>query len=278
MLFCRRNVHKLHRTMTVPFPVNWEEEVSSTMDVARDRISKTNADPIFAIIAKHQTKGRGTHGREWKSSDGNLYMTLAFDRKMLPCPLTLTPLKVGTLLVPIITSEVQSDCKVTLKWPNDVLIDGCKVCGVLIEMEKNHFVVGIGCNINSSPKIVRTGAEGARPATHVLQHVSSGDGENCDDVIDPETCRRSVAEGIVAAFSHWLCPIEAKVESATDIIATANAMMSREPQLVRLDGVAEGHDAAGRMVQPLQINADGTLQVVDGATGVEETLVSDYLW
>jgi len=172
---------------------------------------------------------------------------------------------------------VNPACNVALKWPNDVLIDGAKVCGVLIEMEHDHFVVGVGCNINSSPEIVRTGAEGARPATHVLRHRLATAGSGSEDAGGAEACRTEVAEGIIAAFGDWLCPPVARMETAADVVAAANVHLSQEPQAVRLDGVAEGQDAGGRWVQPLRVNADGTLQVRDEASGAEETLITDYL-
>ena len=107
---------------------------------------------VFAVVAKHQTLGRGTHGREWKSSSGNLYMTLSFHRSLVThFPLHLTPLKynsvvflsysisfliipvyrIGSILVPCVRKYVLSngnDNTVALKWPNDILINNAKVC------------------------------------------------------------------------------------------------------------------------------------------------------
>lgn len=192
-------------------------------------------------------------------------------------------------MVSVIASQVHGDmrCGVALKWPNDVLIAGGKASGVLIEMEGSHFVVGIGCNINSSPEIKCTGAEGARPATHVMRHrlpagqsPTAAQDEDAEQQVQAaaESCRLAVAEGILAAFAGWLVPSDARMESAADIVATANALLSRDIQLVRLDRAAEGYSAAGREVRPLRVNPDGTLQVVDAATGVQEALITDYLW
>ena len=59
---------------------------------------------------------------------------------------------------------------VSLKWPNDVLINGEKVSGVLIEMEKDHLIIGIGCNIGTAPVVVDTGPNGGRQATCLYKH------------------------------------------------------------------------------------------------------------
>lgn len=77
------------------FQIHWVEEVSSTMDYARSILNErrdSNIKHHFAVIAKHQVSGRGTHGRVWESSSGNLYCTVCFPIQSIPCPVQLTPL------------------------------------------------------------------------------------------------------------------------------------------------------------------------------------------
>lgn len=113
-------------------PICWLKNVSSTMDVAKELLSSP-PDPLrdhelFAVVAENQRKGRGTHGRQWLSGQKNLYLTLVVSRSALPpIPLTLTPLRVGTLIASAIQARVTSGAQVKLKWPNDVLISGKKV-------------------------------------------------------------------------------------------------------------------------------------------------------
>lgn len=140
------------------------DEVSSTMDKAKEMATEAatvNELPIFAVLADNQTKGRGTRGRNWFSSSNNMFLTVSIKLDSLPIAWTLIPLKVGTLIYPHIkamttknnaTSELAD---VKLKWPNDVLINGRKVCGVLIEIEKNRMLIGIGCNVGSAPAVVQ---------------------------------------------------------------------------------------------------------------------------
>ena len=79
------------------------------------------------MVARRQTNGRGTKGRTWVSPPGNLFMTIAINLSLVPIPLTLVPLRIGTLIAPIMQSFVSDDSAVFLKWPNDVLIQQKKV-------------------------------------------------------------------------------------------------------------------------------------------------------
>jgi Biotin/lipoate A/B protein ligase family len=116
----------------------WSDAVNSTMDAARSLIAShtaaTTADSaskssihegvgVIAIGASKQINGRGTRGRSWVGYDGNLFLTVAVPQASIPVPLSLTPLRIGTLLAPdIMRRVIKSGATVTLKWPNDVLI------------------------------------------------------------------------------------------------------------------------------------------------------------
>lgn len=74
------------------------------------------------------------------------------------------------MIGPSIQARITSGAKVTLKWPNDVLVDNRKICGVLIEIENGMIIVGIGCNVRSAPSIDRTGPQGGRPSVRISNH------------------------------------------------------------------------------------------------------------
>ena len=63
---------------------------------------------------------------------------------------------------------------VFLKWPNDVLIDKKKVCGILMEMEDDYLLIGIGCNVMVAPIIENEGDDSGRQSTCVVDHIHSG--------------------------------------------------------------------------------------------------------
>lgn len=70
----------------------WLDDVSSTMDVAKEFIISKGGEP-FAVVANRQLSGRGTRGRAWNSELGNLYMTVGFPVSAVKMRLTLVPLR-----------------------------------------------------------------------------------------------------------------------------------------------------------------------------------------
>ena len=115
------------------------DEVESTNETA----TSFPADSV--IIATRQTKGRGRYGRKWESPTGNLYLSAVvsdFGKK--------TPLL--AFLAGVSVAEALTEFKVRLKWPNDVLLNGGKVAGILLERtEKNTVIIGIGINVANAP-------------------------------------------------------------------------------------------------------------------------------
>lgn len=128
----------------------WQDlpTVGSTNDYAAALSSNPPAEK-FVISAVEQTKGRGRRGRSWLCLPGNLFMTLALkgelqDINFLPFITSLALLKT--------IKGLDADLDVVLKWPNDVLVKGAKVSGILLEKPENEYIiVGIGVNIQASP-------------------------------------------------------------------------------------------------------------------------------
>jgi BirA family biotin operon repressor/biotin-[acetyl-CoA-carboxylase] ligase len=137
-------------------------EVDSTMDSAKSQANSVS-NVLFGVYTPRQLKGRGTRGRSWQSVDGNLFMTVGIPTDRINIPLHLCPLRVGTLILPSIQRRINSVAY--LKWPNDVLINDDKVCGILIEVENGYMYAGIGCNIVGSPPIPTEGADAGRDPT-----------------------------------------------------------------------------------------------------------------
>jgi BirA family biotin operon repressor/biotin-[acetyl-CoA-carboxylase] ligase len=128
-------------------------QVGSTMDLARRAAGR--GYPSGAIVAaEEQVAGRGRAGRGWVSPPGvNLYLTLIFyaDAPDLRRLAYLTPLAVA-LAIEETARQNGIDLRTDLKWPNDVLIGGRKVAGVLIETDvvndRPAAFVGVGINVN----------------------------------------------------------------------------------------------------------------------------------
>ncbi|MBR3912688.1 MAG: biotin--[Alphaproteobacteria bacterium] len=96
------------------------------------------------VIAERQTNGRGRNGRVWHSLDGNLFLSV-----VLPAYGVNTPLL--SFVTGVALGEALSDFNVRLKWPNDVLLNGAKVAGILLEAQADKVIAGFGVNICRCP-------------------------------------------------------------------------------------------------------------------------------
>jgi len=131
------------------------KSVTSTNDVAINLI-KGKKKETGCIYAGIQTKGRGTQGRKWVSETGNLFGSIFF-----PLKNNYPSFSEFSMINPVIISEViKKFCKkkkISFKWPNDVFVDGRKICGILQEIitynGKKFLIIGIGINIVSNPNI-----------------------------------------------------------------------------------------------------------------------------
>lgn len=123
------------------------DDIPSTMDWAREKVQQ-GAPDFTAVTAKVQTQGRGRQGRQWDSPEGNLYFSFLMRVPAEICGLMSLSLAIALhdALKPLVNADI------TLKWPNDVLIDGRKIAGILIEREGDAAVVGIGVNVKHAPE------------------------------------------------------------------------------------------------------------------------------
>ena len=129
------------------------DSVDSTNNVAIRRIKRGKVKPTL-IIANSQKKGRGQYGRKWTSYRGNIFISIYF---ILRKKITIKTYsrKIYTTIKKSLQKFVNE--KITIKLPNDLLIRGSKVCGILQETithnKNRYFIVGIGINLIKSPKI-----------------------------------------------------------------------------------------------------------------------------
>lgn len=127
-------------------PVFYLAAVDSTHEEAKRRLDQ-KADPPFLIVAEEQLAGRGRRGREWLSEPlVGIWMTLAVP-KARPAPEWFAYTFAASLAVGEAIGE-QTDLSVQLKWPNDVLLNEKKCCGILLEIHPSAVLIGIGINVN----------------------------------------------------------------------------------------------------------------------------------
>lgn len=132
-------------------------EVGSTNAVAMQRARSGEPGPLW-ILADVQSEGHGRRGRPWQSPPGNLYASY-LERRLWPGPLlAMLPLAAAVALREALAGVAGLDGRIRLKWPNDVLIDGRKTAGILLESLSFAdgacaLVAGFGVNVASTPSI-----------------------------------------------------------------------------------------------------------------------------
>ena len=128
------------------------KSVNSTNDVAIKLIK--NGKNTGIIVSDKQRKGRGRNGNKWISLKGNLFVSL-FHQIKKKDKIEKLNLKNCKIIKSILKKYVTSDIKI--KFPNDLLIKGKKICGILQEIiihnRKRFLILGIGINISSNPQI-----------------------------------------------------------------------------------------------------------------------------
>ncbi len=130
------------------------QETDSTMNEAMT-LARKGCPDFSVVVAQRQTRGRGRMQRTWQSADGGLYFTVVV-RPAIPMMLAgLVNLAAAIDMADLLRSLYQVDAR--LKWPNDILVDKRKICGVLSQMEAEgdqvvHMNIGIGLNVNNAPQ------------------------------------------------------------------------------------------------------------------------------
>jgi len=132
-------------------------EAPSTMDLAKD-LARKGCPAFTTVVAGRQAQGRGRLRRVWSSEEGGLYFTVVL-RPRIPVRWSS---RVNFLASFTLASILRQGYGVDagLKWPNDILVGGRKLCGLLSEMESegeqvNFINIGIGLNVNNDPPKVQ---------------------------------------------------------------------------------------------------------------------------
>lgn len=201
------------------------------------------------VVAERQSAGRGRLGRQWESGRGNLYASALVPPPRSEPPTALTfaaALAARDAVAAHVAGEARDN--VRLKWPNDVLLGGRKVAGILLESPGGAVVAGIGINVAHHPEATRW------PATHL------GGGVGVDAVLGT----------LQARFEHWRAVLDrdgfAPVRAAwTDAAWGLGSEVVVETGNRRIVGTARGLDASGALR-------------IDTPTGAETVSAGEVAW
>lgn len=227
--------------------------VDSTNDEAMDRAIAGAELPLW-VTAERQTVGRGRQGAHWTSEKGNLYASIAVD-VMSSLRLSDLPIVASVALFDAICTHLPDElaARLSIKWPNDILLAGRKVSGILAESQSAganafHAVVGFGVNLKTYP------AETRYPATDLAEHGVA---------LKPELMFRALAVSMGDRLDQWQgSPKSGFAEIRTAWLARASGLGG--PLDVRLPsetlaGTFQDMDGDGRLVLRLP---DGDLRTI----------------
>ena len=246
--------YRIVRSPDTPYPweipereshIHFFDTAGSTMDIARE-LARKGCPDFTVVIAETQTSGRGRMDRSWWSPEGGLYFTLVMRPRI---PSVMSPL-VNFCAAFVLARSLQEFCDVEarVKWPNDVLIQGRKVSGMLSEMEaagdQVSFVnIGIGINMNNElpPDL---------PSATSIKNISG------------KTCSRK------AFLSEFLDRLENRIHQpdlakVIEEWKSCSATLGQQVRIVSRQGITEGKavdvDSNGALVVR---TADGTIKKI----------------
>ena len=234
-------------------PVLILDETDSTNAEARRRAEAGEVGPLW-IAARRQTAGRGRRGRQWGSDSGNLASTLLLLTRKSPAEAAQLTFA-ASLAVADLLDRYVPPALVTIKWPNDVLLDGRKTSGILIESGPAPagglwLAVGIGENLSQTP------GETERPATCIAEHLNQG--------VASAPSVDEAAQALAETFGVWLDrwttlgfqPFpDAWTARTPGLHGPCTARLTNET----LTGTADGVEADGSLRLKLP---DGSLRVI----------------
>ncbi|KAJ55549.1 biotin--acetyl-CoA-carboxylase ligase [Actibacterium mucosum KCTC 23349] len=218
------------------------DEVDSTMAEAARR-APTLTTPTW-ILARSQTAGRGRRGRAWRNPWGNFAATLIYRPDGPPDQVALRSF-VAALALYDALSKVVPPAKLSLKWPNDVLLGGGKVAGILLEStgvagQVNWLSIGIGINLTQAPSMAEV-EPGAVPPVAVAEFTTARlrpEGVLFELAVAFDALERSFATyGFEPIRNRWLAHAAKLGETITARVGSDNIV-----------GVFDTVDAAGNLV------------------------------
>ena len=208
------------------------DSVGSTNDEAA-HLADAGATEGTVVWAREQTGGRGRRGRHWVSPVGNLYSSTI----LRPDCAAPRATELGFVAALAVSDIVPAGRDVRVKWPNDVMVDGGKVAGILLESSigqggaVEHVVAGIGVNVGFAPQVAEMRYPGA---------ALGGSVEEALERLTRALCRRLEEwrrEGFAAVRAAWLdragpLGIEVDVRLGEELVRGRFAGLDREGALL----------------------------------------------
>ena len=241
---------------------SYSEQCLSTNTVAIGEARQANAMALITprlYLTDHQTAGRGRHGRTWLSGSGNLAFSLRVDASELSsASLQILSLGMGVAVAQAIEFHQAPTC-VRLKWPNDLIMGGGKVGGILTECSSSSsrwVVVGVGVNVNDAP----AASEFKNEETSGLRTLPRSISQVVGRAIDPI----ELFGAVVRQMIQW---IDALGDSGDAAKGPANDILSEYRSRCTLDNETIHYTVGGQLAVGVcrGVNSSGALIVETNA-------------
>lgn len=239
------------KTMIMGKEIHLLREVVSTNTLAMSMATDGSPEGT-AVIAETQTGGRGRLGRKWISPKGNLYLSVVL-RPNIPTHKAPLITLMGAVAV---ATAIRKTCglKADIKWPNDILISGRKVSGLLTEMSAEqdrirHIVLGIGVDVNMEMEELPSEVRG------LTTTLSAESGAK----INRTTLLQQVLRDLESWYQKLLINDADVLEEWKRLTMTIGSRVMVSGAGETLEGLAQGVDNEGRLVIRLD---DGALRTV----------------
>ena len=145
---------------TIALPQGWTLQAFDCLGSTNEEAAKhaeAGAGEGSVIVARQQVSGRGRRGRHWQSPPGNAYSSVIVRPQCPALEAAQLGFVVGLAVAETVRSLLGADHAVRVKWPNDVLVDGAKIAGILLESSAGaagnvaYVVIGTGINVAYHP-------------------------------------------------------------------------------------------------------------------------------
>ncbi|MFA5688754.1 MAG: biotin--[acetyl-CoA-carboxylase] ligase [Kiritimatiellales bacterium] len=158
------------------FKIQWFDRLPSTNTFLKESVEINGVPGNGTIIAaREQTQGRGRQARQWISgANENLTFSVFISDRIDPQKLPSSTMAAAIAIRRLLAEE---KIPAILKWPNDVLVNGKKICGILSERISAGLIIGIGLNVN-----MRDPAGIDQPATSIFHE--TGERQNLEELLD----------------------------------------------------------------------------------------------
>jgi BirA family biotin operon repressor/biotin-[acetyl-CoA-carboxylase] ligase len=223
------------------------DQTASTNDEALARARDGAAEGTL-VTADRQSAGRGRRGREWVSPAGNLHLSLILRPPGGTEAAGAIGFAAALAVRDVVLGALPAGTTVTVKWPNDVLIDGAKVAGLLIETAEDALVLGVGINVVAHPENT------PYPATSIL---AAGGAGTADSVL------AAFCAAFKSRYDRWA--VQGFAALREEWLACAHGLGQRivvRLEDARFDGVFAGIDDSGALM--LDLGTAGLKKITAG--------------